>query len=146
MNISPFIVSILLILRVKKLLIKISRVVAVPLLILMIFYLIMKHFFYIEEKSSGSTTSHSYHYLLDYEAFYFDVDHIKEKSSGSTTSHSDISLLEYVSFHFDFLIDPPPIAKRSDSHHEEFIDGLTHIISPPEYDHFYFDLKADPGD
>ncbi|GJT39049.1 hypothetical protein Tco_0938914 [Tanacetum coccineum] len=98
------------------------------------------------EKSSGSTTSHSDHSLLDYEAFYFDVDHIKEKSSGSTTSHSDLSLLEYVSFHFDFLIDPPPIAKRSDSHHEEFIDGLAHIISPPEYDHFYFDLEADPGE
>ncbi|GKD01198.1 hypothetical protein Tco_1171472 [Tanacetum coccineum] len=87
----------------------------------------------VKEKSSGSTTSHSDHSLLDYEAFYFDVDHIKEKSSGSTTSHSDLSLLEYVSFHFDFLIDPPPIAKRSDSHHEEFIDGLAHLISPPEY-------------
>ncbi|GJS74394.1 putative reverse transcriptase domain-containing protein [Tanacetum coccineum] len=79
-----------------------------------------------------------------YEALYFDVDHIKEKSSGSTTSHSDLSLLEYVSFHFDFSIDPPPIAKRSDSHHEDFTDGLAHIISSPEYDHFYFDLEANP--
>ncbi|GJX03658.1 reverse transcriptase domain-containing protein [Tanacetum coccineum] len=97
------------------------------------------------EKSSGSTTSHSDHSLLDYEAFYFDVDHIKEKTSGSTTSHSDLSLLEYVSFHFDFSIDPPPIAKRSNSHHEEFTNELAHIISPPKYDHFYFDLEADPG-
>ncbi|GJW00120.1 hypothetical protein Tco_1555371 [Tanacetum coccineum] len=97
--------------------------------------------FDIEEKSSGSTTSHSYHSLPEYESFCFDVDHIEEKSSGSTTSHSDLSLLEYESFHFDPSIDPLPPADRSDSHLEEFADELAHIISPPEYDHFYFDLK-----
>ncbi|GJZ25651.1 reverse transcriptase domain-containing protein [Tanacetum coccineum] len=68
------------------------------------------------------------------------------KSSGSATSHSDLSLLEYESFHFDLLIDPLPPADRSDSQHEEFADELAHIISPPEYEHFYFNLEADPGE
>ncbi|GKB76438.1 hypothetical protein Tco_0943333 [Tanacetum coccineum] len=102
--------------------------------------------FDIEEKSSGSTTSHSDHSLPDYEAFCFDVDHIEEKSSGSTTSHSDLSLLEYESFHFDLSIDQLPPADRSDFYHKEFADELAHIISPPEYDHFYFDLEDDPGE
>ncbi|GJR35261.1 retrotransposon protein, putative, unclassified [Tanacetum coccineum] len=97
-------------------------------------------------KSSGSTTSHSDHSLSDYEAFCFDVDHIEEKSSGSTTSHFDFSLLEYESFIFDLSIDPFPPANRSDSHHEEFVDELAHIISPPEYDHFYFDIEPDLGE
>ncbi|GJS67200.1 hypothetical protein Tco_0681764 [Tanacetum coccineum] len=96
---------------------------------------------HIEEKSSGSTTSHSDHSLPEYESFGFDVDHIEEKSSGSTTSHTDLSLLKYESFHFDLSIDPLPPANRSDSHLEEFADELANIISPPEYDHFYFDLK-----
>ncbi|GKF68432.1 hypothetical protein Tco_0198111 [Tanacetum coccineum] len=39
--------------------------------------------FDIEEKSSGSTTIHSGYSLPDYDAFYFDDDHIEEKSSGS---------------------------------------------------------------
>nr|GFB27082.1 hypothetical protein [Tanacetum cinerariifolium] len=77
------------------------------------------------EISSGSTTTHSDISLPDYEAFYFDDDHIKEISSGSTTTHSDISLPEYDSFIFDLT-------------HEEFVDELAHIISPPEYDRFYF--------
>nr|GEU74162.1 hypothetical protein [Tanacetum cinerariifolium] len=110
-------------------------------------------------QSSSRTTSHFDHSLPDYEAFYFDVDHKKEKSSGSTTSHFDPSLLEYESFYFDVdlkecddllyydpLIDPPLIAERSDSHHEEFADELAHIISSPKYDHFYFDIEADPGE
>ncbi|GJW15568.1 hypothetical protein Tco_0019701 [Tanacetum coccineum] len=92
------------------------------------------------------TTSHSDHSLPDYEAFCFDVDHIEEKSSGSTTSHSDLSLLEYESFYFDLSINPLLPADRSDSHHEEFADELAHIISPPKYDHFYFDLEDDPGE
>ncbi|GJS42927.1 putative reverse transcriptase domain-containing protein [Tanacetum coccineum] len=102
--------------------------------------------FDIEEKSSGSTTSHSYHSLLEYESFCFDVDHIKEKSSGSTTSYSDLSLLEYESFHFDLLTDQLPPVDRSNFYHKEFADELAHIISPPEYDHFYFDLEDDPGE
>ncbi|GJV37754.1 hypothetical protein Tco_1410231 [Tanacetum coccineum] len=101
---------------------------------------------HIEEKSSGSTASYSDHSLLDYEAFSFDVDHIEEKSSGSTTSHSDLSLIEYESFHFDLLVDSFPPIDRSDSHLEEFADELAHIISPPEYDRFYFDIEPDPGE
>ncbi|GKC34714.1 hypothetical protein Tco_1047098 [Tanacetum coccineum] len=100
--------------------------------------------FDIGEKSSGSTTSHSGHSLPDYEAFSFDVDHIEDKSSGSTISHSDLSFLEYESFHFDLSIDLFPPADRSDFYHDEFADELAHIISPLEYDHFYFDIEDDP--
>nr|GFB16011.1 hypothetical protein [Tanacetum cinerariifolium] len=83
-------------------------------------------YFNLGEISSGSTTTDSDISLPDYKAFYFDDDHIKEISSGSTTTHSDISLSEYDSFIF-----------------EEFVDELAHIISPPEYDCFYFkDLPA----
>ncbi|GKC32079.1 hypothetical protein Tco_1039373 [Tanacetum coccineum] len=73
-------------------------------------------YFNIEEKSSGSTTIHSDYSLSDYDAFYFDNDHIEEKKWQSV------------------------------SHHEEFTDELAHIISPPKYDHFYFDLEIVPGE
>nr|GFB50506.1 hypothetical protein [Tanacetum cinerariifolium] len=63
--------------------------------------------------------------LPEFENFYFDLGEI---SSGSTTTHSDISLSEYDSFIF-----------------EEFVDELAHIISPPEYDRFYFKDLPDPG-
>nr|GEX25338.1 hypothetical protein [Tanacetum cinerariifolium] len=89
-----------------------------------------------DKKSSGSTTSHSNHSLPEYESFCFDVDHIEEKSSGCATSHSDLSLPEYEPFHFDLSIDPLPPVDRSDSHHEEFVDELDHIMSSPEYDCF----------
>ncbi|GJY34310.1 hypothetical protein Tco_0418779 [Tanacetum coccineum] len=80
------------------------------------------------------------------EAFYFDDDHIEEKSSGSTTTHYDISLSKYDSFIFDLSNDPFPPADRSDFYHEEFVDELAHIISPPEHDCFYFKSEPDPGD
>nr|GFB65362.1 hypothetical protein [Tanacetum cinerariifolium] len=83
------------------------------------------------EISSGSTTTHSDISLPDYKALYFDDDYIKEISSGSTTTHSDISLSEYDSFIFA---------------HKEFVDELAHIISPPEYDRFYFKDLPDPGE
>nr|GEZ89337.1 hypothetical protein [Tanacetum cinerariifolium] len=86
-----------------------------------------------EEISSGSTTILSDISLPDYEAFSFDDDHIEEISGGSTTTHSDISLSEYDSFIFDFT-------------HEEFVDELARIISPPEYDCFYFWNLPDPGE
>nr|GEZ72036.1 hypothetical protein [Tanacetum cinerariifolium] len=76
-------------------------------------------YFDLGEISSGSTTTNSDMSLLDYEAFSFNNDHIKEISSGSTTTHFDISLSEYDSFIFDFT-------------HEEFVDELAHIISPPK--------------
>nr|GEX54850.1 hypothetical protein [Tanacetum cinerariifolium] len=90
-------------------------------------------YFDLGEISSGSTTTHSDISLLNYEAFYFDDDHVKEISSGSTTTHSDISLSEYDSF-------------ISDLTHEEFVDELAHIISLPEYDCFYFRDLPDPGE
>ncbi|GJX92810.1 hypothetical protein Tco_0347396 [Tanacetum coccineum] len=102
--------------------------------------------FDIEEKSSGSTTTHSDYSHPDYDALYFDDDHIEEKSSGSTITHSDFSLPEYDSFIFDLLNDLFPPVDRSVSHHEEFADERAHIISPPEYDRFYFDLEIVPGD
>ncbi|GKC84373.1 reverse transcriptase domain-containing protein, partial [Tanacetum coccineum] len=98
------------------------------------------------KQSSGSNTSHSDLSLPDYEAFCFDINTQKEKSSGNTTSQSDHSLPDYESFHFDISFDLLPPADRSDSHHEEFADELAHIISPPEYDHFYFDIEVDPGE
>nr|GFC84886.1 hypothetical protein [Tanacetum cinerariifolium] len=52
-------------------------------------------YFDLGEISSGSTTTHSDISLPDYEAFYFNDDHIKEISSGNTTTYSDISLSEY---------------------------------------------------
>nr|GEY88052.1 hypothetical protein [Tanacetum cinerariifolium] len=92
-----------------------------------------KFCFDLGEISSGSTTTYSNISLPDYEAFSFNNDHIKEISSGSTTTQSDISLSEYDSFIFDFA-------------NEEFVDELAHIISPPEYDCFYFWDLTDPGE
>nr|GEV10850.1 hypothetical protein [Tanacetum cinerariifolium] len=39
-----------------------------------------------------------------------------------------------------------PPTDRSDFTHEEFADELAHIISPPEYDCFYFRNLPDPGE
>nr|GFA37814.1 hypothetical protein [Tanacetum cinerariifolium] len=88
--------------------------------------------------SSGSTTTHSDISLPEYEAFSFYDDHIEEIRSGSTTTQSDISLPEYDSFIFDLSNDQFPPTDRSAFTHEEFGDVPTHIISPPEYDCFYF--------
>nr|GEX13361.1 hypothetical protein [Tanacetum cinerariifolium] len=90
-------------------------------------------YFNLGEISSGSTTTHSDISLPYYEAFSFDDDHIKEISSGSPTTQTDISRSEYDSFTFDFA-------------NEEFVDELAHIISPPEYDCFYFRDLPDPGE
>nr|GEW34092.1 hypothetical protein [Tanacetum cinerariifolium] len=68
--------------------------------------------------------------LPEVENFCFYLEKI---SSGSTTTHSDLSLL-----------DPP--TDRSDFTHEEFGDEPAHIISPPEYDCFYFGDLPDPGE
>nr|GFC66900.1 hypothetical protein [Tanacetum cinerariifolium] len=58
---------------------------------------------------------------------------LREISSGSTTTHFDISLSEYDSFIFDLT-------------HEEFVNELAHIISPLEYDCFYFWNLPDPSE
>nr|GEU81700.1 hypothetical protein [Tanacetum cinerariifolium] len=98
--------------------------------------------FDLEEISSGSTATHFDISLLDYEAFY--NDHVKEISSGSTTTHYDFSL--YDSFIFDLSINPFPPADRSNFYHEEFVDELAHIISPPEYDCFCFNNEPNSRD
>nr|GFB74057.1 hypothetical protein [Tanacetum cinerariifolium] len=96
--------------------------------------------FDLEEISSGSTTTRSDISLLKYEAFY--DDHVKQISSGSTTTHSDSSL--YDSFIFDLSINPFPSADMSDFY--EFADELIHVISPPEYDCFFFKIEPNSGD
>nr|GEV91542.1 hypothetical protein [Tanacetum cinerariifolium] len=93
-----------------------------------------------------STTTHSDISLSNYEAFYFDDDHIEEISSGSTTTHSDISLSKYDSFIFDLSNDQFPPTDMSDFTHEEFADELAHIISQPMYDCFYFRNLLDLGE
>ncbi|GJZ38539.1 hypothetical protein Tco_0585102 [Tanacetum coccineum] len=99
--------------------------------------------FNLEEKSSGSTTILSDYSLPDYEAFYLNDDHIKEKSSDITTTHADFS--QYDSFIFELSINPVPPADRSNFYHEEFAGELAHIISPLEYDHFYFKIELEQG-
>nr|GEU99835.1 hypothetical protein [Tanacetum cinerariifolium] len=94
--------------------------------------------FDLEEISSGSTTTHPVISLSEYEAYSFYDDHIEEISSGSTTTQSDISLPKYDSFIFDLSNDQFPPTDRSDFTHEKFGDEPAHIISPPEYDCFYF--------
>ncbi|GKC57778.1 hypothetical protein Tco_1085376, partial [Tanacetum coccineum] len=94
--------------------------------------------------TNGSTTTRSDYSLPNYEAFYFDDDHIEEKSSGSTTTHVDFS--QYDSFVFDLSINSFPPADRSNFYHEEFADELAHVISPPEYNYFYFKSEPDPGE
>nr|GEY60303.1 hypothetical protein [Tanacetum cinerariifolium] len=102
--------------------------------------------FDLEEISSGSTTTHSDISLLEYEAFSFHEDRIEEISSGSTTTHYDLSFPEYDSFIFDLSNDQFPPTDRSDFTQEEFGDELAHIISPVEYDCFYFRNFPDPGE
>nr|GEY22703.1 hypothetical protein [Tanacetum cinerariifolium] len=96
--------------------------------------------FDLEEISSGSTTTHSDISLPKYEAFY--DDQVKKISNGSTTTHFDSSL--YDSFIFDLSINPFPSADMSDFY--EFADELAYIISPPEYDCFYFKNEPNSGD
>ncbi|GJZ60392.1 hypothetical protein Tco_0616208, partial [Tanacetum coccineum] len=102
--------------------------------------------FDVEEKNSGSTTTHFDYSLPIYEKFSFHDDPTEEKNSGSTTTHADISLPKYDSFHFDLSNTSLHLADKSDSVFEKFDDELAHIIPPPEYDCFYFDIEPDPGD
>nr|GEW98138.1 hypothetical protein [Tanacetum cinerariifolium] len=97
-------------------------------------------------KSSSTSPKSFLEDLLDYEVFSFDDDHIKEISTGSTTTHSYVSLSEYDSFTFDLSNDQCPPTDRSNLTHKEFADELAHIISPLEYDHFYFWNLPDPGE
>ncbi|GJX58121.1 hypothetical protein Tco_0289511 [Tanacetum coccineum] len=91
--------------------------------------------FFLEETNTFDNS------IPESETFCFDLE---ENSSGSTTTHADFS--QYDSFIFDLSIDSFPPADRSDFYHEEFADELSHIISPPEYDCFYFKSEPDPGE
>nr|GFA02651.1 hypothetical protein [Tanacetum cinerariifolium] len=84
-------------------------------------------------KSFLEETNTFHNSLPEFENSYFDLEEI---SSGSTTTHSDISLLDY-----EF-----PPTDRSDFANDEFADKLAHIISPPEYDCYYFRNLPDPGE
>nr|GEV93216.1 hypothetical protein [Tanacetum cinerariifolium] len=77
----------------------------------------------LREKLLKTNTFHNS--LPEIENFCFDLEEI---SSGSTTTYSDISL------------------SKSDFTHEEFGDELAHIISPPEYDCFYFRNLPNPSE
>nr|GEU85261.1 hypothetical protein [Tanacetum cinerariifolium] len=94
-------------------------------------------------KSFLEETNTFHNSLPEFENFYFDLEEI---SSGSTTTHSDISLSEYDSFTFDLSNNQCPLTDRSDFTHKEFADELAHIISPPEYDCFYFRNLPHPGE
>nr|GEY27020.1 hypothetical protein [Tanacetum cinerariifolium] len=84
-----------------------------------------------------------YNSLPEFENFCFDLEEI---GSGSTTTHSDVSLSEYDSFIFDLSNDQFTPTDRSDIANEEFTGELAHIISPPEYDRFYFWNLLDLGE
>nr|GFB08639.1 hypothetical protein [Tanacetum cinerariifolium] len=94
-------------------------------------------------KSFLEETNTFHNSLPGFENFYFDLEEI---SSGSTTTHSDISLSKYDSFVFNLSNDQFPPTDRSDFANKEFADELAHIISPPEYDHFYFWNLPDLGE
>ncbi|GJX58123.1 hypothetical protein Tco_0289513 [Tanacetum coccineum] len=76
--------------------------------------------FFLEETNTFDNS------LTESEIFCFDLE---ENSSGSTTTHADF-----------------PQYDSSDSHLEEFADELAHVISPPEYDCFYFKSEPDLGE
>nr|GFB71239.1 hypothetical protein [Tanacetum cinerariifolium] len=94
-------------------------------------------------KSFLAETNTFHNSLPEIDKFCFDLEEI---SSGSTTTHSDISLFEYDSFIFNPSNDQFPPTDRSDFTHEEFADELAHIISPPEYDCFYFRNLPNTGE
>ncbi|GJW50671.1 hypothetical protein Tco_0092022 [Tanacetum coccineum] len=76
-------------------------------------------------------------------SFYHEMIIIERKSSGSTLFIVNFS--QYDSFIFDLSINPFPPADWSDFYHEEFSDELAHIMSPPEYDCFYFKNEPELG-
>nr|GEZ86320.1 hypothetical protein [Tanacetum cinerariifolium] len=100
----------------------------------------------LEETNTSNNSLLEFENFYFYEAFSFNDDHIKEINGGSTTTRSDLSLSEYDSFTFDLSNDQCPPTDRSNLTHEEFVDELAHIISPPEYDCFYFRDLPDLGE
>ncbi|GKB71161.1 reverse transcriptase domain-containing protein [Tanacetum coccineum] len=83
--------------------------------------------FYTDKSSrNNSRDMQSVHYINI-------IDFSKDKTSSGSTTPSD------------FVVESP-CGDRVLFYHEEFADELAYIISPPEYDYFYFDLEADPGE
>ncbi|GKA04219.1 hypothetical protein Tco_0677000, partial [Tanacetum coccineum] len=74
------------------------------------------------------------------------LEESRQKNSGSTTTHADISLPKYDSFHFDLSDTSLQLADKSDSVFEKLDVEFAHIISPPEYDCYYFDIEPDLGE
>nr|GEZ09285.1 putative reverse transcriptase domain-containing protein [Tanacetum cinerariifolium] len=110
-------------------------VVAVPLLSLIFLFLNMIRLsltLLMRSSSMNSLTSYLRRSMI---IFSLGICPIRSSMGeiGSSIGHSDISLSEYDSFIFDLT-------------HEEFVDELTHIISPPEYGRFYFKDFPDPGE
>ncbi|GJW93707.1 hypothetical protein Tco_0173379 [Tanacetum coccineum] len=84
---------------------------------------------------------------------------IPSESEGIPDSVCDVPLcnnptpLEAFKEHSEIVVDfnddstsMMTVIIRSDFYHEEFVDELAHIISPPEYDCFYFKSEAGLGE
>nr|GEW01157.1 hypothetical protein [Tanacetum cinerariifolium] len=83
--------------------------------------------------------------LPEFENFYFDLEEISSDMAVPPLILIFLFLNNF-SFIFDLSNDQFPPTDRSDFTHEEFADELTHIISPPEYDCYYFRNLPDPGE
>nr|GFA93849.1 hypothetical protein [Tanacetum cinerariifolium] len=87
------------------------------------------------------------------------LDVSKDQIEDLSDSNEEVSSIDDDSFSIDNIdyvkASPPdselvssefPPTDRSDFTHEEFADELAHIISPPEYNCFYFRNLPDPGE
>nr|GEU72152.1 hypothetical protein [Tanacetum cinerariifolium] len=97
-------------------------------------------------KSFLEETNTFHNSLPEFENFFFDLEEI---SSGIPLLiliylFRIMKLSISMTIILKRLVFPP--TDRSDFTHEEFTDELAHIISPPEYDCFYFRNVPDPGE
>nr|GEW00691.1 hypothetical protein [Tanacetum cinerariifolium] len=90
--------------------------------------------------------------LLNVQLLIANIEALKDNPTPSsefltnTATHSYVSLSEYDWFIFDLANDQCHPIDRSDFTHKEFANELAHIISPSEYDCFYFWNLPDPGE
>ncbi|GJT57431.1 ribonuclease H-like domain-containing protein [Tanacetum coccineum] len=73
-------------------------------------------------------------------------DPLRISKKRTKTKPKQQNRAQYDSFILDLAINPFPPADRSDFYHEQFADELAHIISPPEYDCFYFKNEPELGE
>nr|GEV18863.1 hypothetical protein [Tanacetum cinerariifolium] len=74
---------------------------------------------------------------IDDDSFSIDnIDFVEASPPDSELASSEV---------MEIVIPECPPSDRSDFTHEEFADDLAHIISPPDYDCFYFRDMPDPG-